>query len=209
MKSYPQTALNHSLISCETCRLVVRLKPEAGKGHESCCPRCRGKLHHRKPDSLSRCWALTITAVLLFIPANLYPMMTVQTFGSGDPKTIFGGVMLLFHHHAYAIGMIVFIASIAVPLAKMVILIYLMLSVQLKWETSPFDRTRLYRVVELVGRWSMLDIFVVSILVALVNLGSIASILPGIAATSFAAVVVVTMIAAESFDPRLIWDNYV
>lgn len=117
--------------------------------------------------------------------------------------------MLLFHHHAYAIGLIVFIASIVVPLAKMGALIYLMLSVQFNWKTSPFDRTRLYRVVELVGRWSMLDIFVVSILVALVNLGSLASIIPGIAATSFAAVVVVTMIAAESFDPRLMWDNHV
>jgi paraquat-inducible protein A len=193
------------LVGCHACALVSRL-PDMHPGEEARCPRCRAALHRRKPNSLSRSWALVIAAMILYIPANVYPVMTVISFGRGAPSTILGGVSELLLGGMWPLALLVFFASITVPVLKLIGLISLLISVQRRSRWRPHDRTVLYRVVEAVGRWSMIDIFMLSILVALVRLGSIATIEPGVGAISFAGVVVLTMFAAMSFDPRLLWD---
>jgi len=164
-------------------------------------------MHMRATNSLSRTWALLITAAILYVPANILPIMTVTYFGSGQPDTIMSGVILLLQLGSYPVAAVIFIASILVPVLKMVALFILLLSVQLKWALDDRQRTRMYRAVELVGRWSMLDMFVIALLVALVNFGSLAQIVSGPGATAFGSVVVLTMLAATTFDARLIWDK--
>ncbi len=195
-----------TLVGCHACDLVSRLRRPPKGGHMH-CPRCGTALHRRKTNSLARTWALVLTATILYIPANLFPIMTVISFGKGAPDTILSGVKHLIEGGMWPLALLVFFASITVPVLKLIGLGYLLISVQRKSQWRPRDRTRLYRITEAVGRWSMIDIFMISILVALVKLGSIATIEPGVGATSFAAVVIITMIAAMSFDPRLIWDN--
>ncbi len=201
----PMTAAQASLISCTTCRLVSRNRSLSIKG-DAICPRCGAKLAHRKPNSLTRAWAMIIAAYILYIPANVYPIMTVISFGKGEPDTILSGVESLIASGWWPLAVLVFFASIIVPLIKLFGLTYLAASVQCKWQWHPKQRTMLYRITEAVGRWSMIDIFMITILVALVRLEAIATIEPGAGATSFAAVVVLTMFAAMSFDPRLMWD---
>jgi paraquat-inducible protein A len=149
---------------------------------------------------------LVIAAAIFYIPANVLSITTVVSFGSTQSDTILSGVLYFIKTGMWPIAIIIFIASIVVPLAKILILSFLMITVQLGSVRHRKDRTRLYRITEAIGRWSMLDIFVVTILVALVNLGSLATVKAGPAAPFFAAVVVITMFAAMSFDPRLIWD---
>jgi paraquat-inducible protein A len=192
-----------SLVGCHACDQVCRVR----HGAHARCPRCGAALHRRKPHSLARTWALVIAACILYIPANLLPVMTVTSFGHGEPDTILSGVKALIQAGMWPVALLVFFASITVPVLKMVALIFLLISVQRRSRWRARDRTVLYRVVESVGRWSMVDIFMISILVALVNLGAIATILPGPGAIAFAAVVILTMIAAMTFDPRLIWDG--
>jgi paraquat-inducible protein A len=187
--------------SCECCGLVVAATASHGP-----CPRCGARLHRRKHDSMARSWALVLAAVILYIPANVYPVMTIISFGSGFPSTILGGVEELVTSGMWPLALLVFFASITVPVLKLLGLVFLMLSVQLRSRWRLKDRTLIYRIVEAVGRWSMIDIFMLSILVALVRIGSIATIDPGVGATSFASVVIITMLAAMSFDPRLMWD---
>jgi paraquat-inducible protein A len=194
---------SQSLVSCHACDQVCRLAP----GEHVRCPRCGATLHRRKPHSLARTWALLIAACILYVPANLLPVMTVTSFGQGEPDTILSGVKVLIAAGMWPVALLVFFASITVPVLKIVALTFLLVSVQRGSQWRPRDRTVLYRVVESVGRWSMVDIFMISILVALVNLGAIASIVPGPGALAFAAVVILTMIAAMTFDPRLIWDG--
>jgi paraquat-inducible protein A len=193
---------SRSLVGCHACDQVCRLT----HGEHARCPRCGATLHRRKPHSLARTWALLIAACILYIPANLLPVMTVTSFGQGEPDTILSGVKTLIAAGMWPVALLVFFASITVPVLKIVAMIFLLISVQRGSRWRPRDRTVLYRMVESVGRWSMVDIFMISILVALVNLGSIASIVPGPGAIAFAAVVILTMIAAMTFDPRLIWD---
>ncbi|MDJ0949723.1 MAG: paraquat-inducible protein A [Alphaproteobacteria bacterium] len=190
---------------CHSCGLVTYLDRTAEASHPH-CERCGGTLHWRKTNSLARSWALVITGFILYIPANLYPIMTVISFGKGAPDTIMSGVIHLIEAEMWPLALLVFFASVTVPVMKLLGMSYLLISVQRGSHWRPRDRTLLYRIVEAVGRWSMIDIFMISILVALVKLGSIATIEPGVGATSFAAVVVITMIAAMTFDPRLIWD---
>jgi paraquat-inducible protein A len=159
-----------------------------------------------KPDSINRATALALAAVIFYVPANVYPVMSVVMFGKHVPSTILGGIVEFIQSGMYPLAALIFFASIAVPMLKIFCLALLIVSVRFRWPWNPRSRTALYRVVEQVGRWSMIDVFVISILVALVKLGNIATIEPGIGASSFAAVVVVTMFAAASFDPRLIWD---
>ena len=199
------TAARASLLNCHSCHLLSHARRLPAGGH-AVCPRCGASLHLRKPNSISRTWALIWAAIILYIPANVYPVMTVISFGKGSPDTIMSGVMALLEHGMWPLALLVFFASITVPMAKLTGMIYLLLSVQRKSRWRPKDRTVLYRVTEVIGRWSMIDIFMISILVALVKLQAIATIEPGPGAISFAAVVVITMIAANSFDPRLIWD---
>ncbi|MDQ2102760.1 paraquat-inducible protein A [Azospirillum isscasi] len=188
------------LTACHDCHQVVA-------GTEGDCPRCGAGLHHRKPDSLRRGWALIAAAVILYIPANLLPIMTVVYFGAGQPDTILSGVEELIAAEMWPVALLVFFASITVPVLKLIGLAYLLWSVQRRSPKRRRDRTRLYRLIEGVGRWSMVDIFMISLLAALVQLGAIATIHAELGAVAFAAVVVITMLASESFDPRLIWDE--
>lgn len=200
------TALRAGYLVCHGCGLLSRFTP--GQTREaSRCPRCGAGLHPRKPDSLTRTWALTLTAYILYIPANLLPIMTVVMSGRGQPDTILSGVKELLLGGMWPLALLVFFASIAVPVLKLLILTGLLLSVQFESHWIPRQRTILYRFTELIGRWSMIDIFVITILVAVVKLGALATIDAGPGAVAFAGVVVTTMFAAMSFDPRLIWDN--
>jgi paraquat-inducible protein A len=189
-------------VLCETCGLVAPLDR-----HGSPCPRCGVHRHWRKPDSITRTWALVLTALILYIPANVFPVMTVISFGKGAPDTILSGVEELFLAGMWPLALLVFFASITVPVLKILSLIFLLTATQRRSRWRLRDRTLLYRIVESIGRWSMIDIFMISILVGLVNLGAIATIETGVGAISFAGVVIITMFAASAFDPRLMWDQ--
>lgn len=203
MNEHPATARQLGLVNCHDCRLLI----ETPHAHADLrCPRCGARLHLRKPNSLARTWALVCAAIILYIPANVLPITITSALGSKQTDTIISGVIYFMQSGSWEIAMVIFIASVFVPFAKLCILIFLVLSVRFRSFWRPKDRTTLYRLTELVGRWSMVDIYVVTILVALVKLGAIATIEAGPAAVYFAAVVVITMFAAESFDPRLIWD---
>lgn len=193
-------ATRWGLASCHGCGLLSRA------GHGGRCPRCGSPLHGRKPHSIARTWAYLIAAAILYLPANLLPIMETRSLFGAQQDTILSGVVYLWHSGAWYLALVVFVASILVPMAKILSLLLLLLSVQLGARWQPRERTRLYRLVELVGRWSMLDIYVVTLLVALVQLDALASIQPRAGALAFGAVVVLTMAATASFDPRLIWD---
>lgn len=193
------------LLACHGCGQVS----DAGAtppGTALACPRCHASLHARKPGSIRRTWALVLTAVILYIPANLLPIMAVIYFGAGQPDTIISGVKEFIAAEMWPVALLVFFASITVPVLKLCGLVFLLLSVQRGSTWRRRDKTLLYRIVEGVGRWSMVDIFMISILVALVNLGALATVEPRAGALAFAAVVVITMLASMAFDPRLIWD---
>lgn len=161
----------------------------------------------RKPQSLQRTWALVVTAFVFYIPANLFPVMYTGRLGQSEGDTILSGVQSMYAAGWWVVGTLIFFASITVPLLKLVSLTFLLISVQIRSDWNPRQRTVLYHIVEYVGRWSMLDMFVVSLTVALIRLGAVANVQPGPGATWFAGVVVITMFAAMSFDPRLIWDS--
>ena len=206
MTDSPPIASEMSMIGCHACDLLVR-KPAHRRHQYLHCPRCGARLHERITNSISYAWAFLLAALILYFPANLYPVMTVIYFGRGQPSTIMGGVIELIGAGQWPIAALVFFASIFVPVLKILVLAFLLVSVQWEWRWRPRERTVLYRFIETVGRWSMIDIFMISILVALVQLGAIANIEPGPGAACFAAVVILTMFAAMLFDPRLIWDK--
>ena len=189
-------------LNCHTCGLLSE-----EQRYEQRCLRCATPLHHRKHNSIEATWALLLAAVVLLIPANLYPVMTVIRFGQGEPSTILSGIAHLIESGMWGLAMIVFVASIVVPVLKLFVLSFLLISVQTKSLWRPRDRTVLYRITEVIGAWSMVDIFLVGLLSALVSLDALSTIRPGIGATFFAGVVVATMFAAHQFDSRLIWDN--
>ncbi|NPT43032.1 PqiA/YebS family transporter subunit [Paraburkholderia sp. 1N] len=197
------TAARAGLFVCHDCGLMS--KPP-GHVRGGICPRCSAVLHLRKPNSLARTWAFLLAAMVLYIPAVLLPVTVTSTLLSAQSNTILSGVVFLWTSGSWALATIVFIASIVVPMLKILSLAYLAWSTQLRSSLMPRKRTRIYRWVELVGRWSMLDIYVITILVALVQFGSVATIDAGPGSIAFGAVVVLTMFAALSFDPRLIWD---
>ncbi len=192
------------LVSCDTCFAVWRWPQAARKVH---CPRCGNRLHSRLPHSLARSWALLLTAMILYVPANVLPVMRNIYLGEDTRNTIMSGVVLFLQEGDWFLALVIFTASIMVPLLKMMSLLYLLVSVQWHNHSAHHQRTRLYRITELVGRWSMVDVFVIGILTALVQMGSLSRIEPGPGAMAFAAVVVLSMLAAMSFDPRLIWDS--
>lgn len=167
-------------------------------------------VHHNKTspsESIQRTWALLATSVLLYIPANVLPIMHTRVLGNDEPSTILGGVILLWQSGSYPIALVIFIASVFVPVGKLLILIWLNYSVQKGFDAKQDERIFWYRITELIGRWSMVDVFVVAILVSLIQLGNTMSIYPGHAALAFCGVVIVTMLAAMSFDSKLIWRN--
>lgn len=190
------------LISCETCGLLSRARAASGLA----CPRCESELHARKPASLMRAWSFLLPAIALYVPANLLPIMETEQLFDAQSDTIMSGILYLWSTGSWVLAVIVFVASIFVPLVKMVALLSLLLSVHFRITSYLHARTRLYRVLETIGRWSMLDVYVVAVLVTLVQLQTLAQITPAAGALAFAAVVVLTMLATMSFDPRLMWD---
>jgi paraquat-inducible protein A len=198
-----ETAAPQGLTGCPTCGLVNALD---AKGHGR-CRRCDEPLHLRRPRSLQRTWALLVAAAVLYIPANLYPIMTTTSLGSSTPNTILGGVIQLIEMGSWPIALVILIASVIVPLGKLIALIWLCTVAPRAGQLNALARTRLYRLTEFIGRWSMVDIFVVAILVALIRAGNLMSVNPGPAALAFGAVVVITMLAAMSFEPRMLWDD--
>jgi paraquat-inducible protein A len=188
-------------VGCETCGLVSDFHPD-----DPHCPRCGATLHVRRPDSVTRTWALVITAAILYLPANYFPVLTVVQLGAGTPSTILGGIRDLVTARMYPLAALVFAASIAVPMLKLVGLTVMLLATQAGRSEWLRDRTRLYHVVRFIGRWSMIDIFMEALLGALVKFGNVVTIEPGVGALAFCAVVILTMFAAEAFDPRLMWD---
>lgn len=197
------TAMQQGLQSCEGCGLLSR--PASG-GDEGRCPRCGQELSFRKHASLQRTWALLIAAAVCYIPANILPVMTTTTAAGAESDTILQGVVLLWSPTGWPLSLIVLFASVMIPIAKIAALAYLLISVQRGSIKNNEQRVRLYRVVEIVGRWSMVDVFVDTFTASLVQLQPLMAVEPSVGLVFFAAVVVLTMLAAMSFDPRLIWD---
>lgn len=199
------TAKQQGLARCQHCELLSALPSDTRSG-QAHCPRCHSPLHLRRPRSLQRAFALCLAAAVLLVPANMLTIMTVVNLGQGVPDTIMSGIVRLWQADLRAIASVVFIASIVVPIVKILALLLLILVVALRLRLNKQQCTLLYRFVHLIGRWSMLDLFMISILITVVSLGNIATVDTGPAATAFGAAVVLTMLAANSFDPRLIWD---
>ena len=195
----PGTAAALGRPSCHTCAMLCA--PASDR-----CPRCHARVHLRTPHSLQGTAALLITAMVLFLPANLLPIMHTEQLGKVTANTIVGGIFALWEHGSYPIAVVIFVASLLIPLAKIMALAWLAWTVQRGSAFRPAERALLYRATELIGRWSMIDVFVVAILVALIQLGGVLSIRAGAAALAFCGVVMVTMFAALHFDSRLIWD---
>lgn len=193
-------------VGCHSCGLVSQLPTTHGHVKMS-CPRCGAALHLRKINSLTRTWALVIAAAICYIPANVLPVTIVTSLGNTQSDTIMSGVIYFLSSGSWYLALLIFFASIFVPVLKLVSLIALLVSVHRRSQWNPRERTRLYRIIEAIGRWSMVDVYVVTILVALVRLGNLATIEAGLGAVFFCAVVIITIFAAMSFDPRLIWDN--
>jgi paraquat-inducible protein A len=197
------TAARAGLLSCEACQLLTRPATPEEPGY---CPRCGEKLEFRRHGSIQTTWALIAAATICYIPANALPVMNTTTLGETEGDTILSGVAFLYTSGSWPLALIVLVASVMIPLGKLAALAYLLITVQQGSVTSNHQRTRLYRIVEFIGRWSMLDVFVATFTVALVQLQPLMSVEPGTGVLFFAAVVVLTMLAAETFDPRLIWD---
>ena len=197
------SAMALGLQACEGCGLLSR--PPAGR-HEGRCPRCGEGLEFRRRDSLQRTWAYVIAAAVCYVPANLLPVLTTTTAAGSESDTILQGVVLLWSPTGWPLSLIVLFASIMIPSVKILALGYLLISVQRRSAAGYAQRIRMYRTVKFVGRWSMVDVFVDTFTAALVQLQPLMSVQPASGLFFFAAVVVLTMLAAESFDPRLIWD---
>jgi paraquat-inducible protein A len=198
--STPQPAASSMLLGCHGCGMLVR----ADEGSD--CPRCSCKLHARKPNSVRRTWAFLAAATLLAVPANVWPVMTITKLGKGGPSTILGGSLELTEAGFWGLAALVFVASILVPLTKLGALSFLLVSAH-RGSTERLElRTRLFRAITLIGRWSMLDIFATMMLVTLARFGWLGNVQPEAGASAFCGVVMLTMLASEAFDPRLMWD---
>ncbi len=196
-----RSAGSAGLTACHHCSTVWR---DAADG--AVCLRCGGLLHARKPDSLVRTWALLLAAMILYVPANLLPVMQTRSLFGVQEDTILSGIIFFWVSGEYALAVIIFVASFLVPLFKLLTLVVLLGLVQWRSHWALVERTRFYRIVELIGRWSMLDVFVVALLAGLVQIEGFAQIKAGLGITAFGLVVVLTMLASQSFDPRLAWD---
>lgn len=198
------TAMQQGLQSCDTCGLLSRPAPGEDEGR---CPRCDEELVFRKPASLQRTLAYLMAAAVCYVPANVLPVMTTVTSSGRESDTILQGVVLLWSPTGWPLSLIVLFASIMIPSAKILALGYLLITVRRGSIENNRQRIRLYRIVEIIGRWSMVDVFVDTFTVALIQLQPLMSVKPAPGIFFFAAVVVLTMLAVESFDPRLIWDS--
>ena len=203
MSTAATSAARVGLVSCTTCGLLSRPADRAIPGY---CPRCGAVLVWRRLHSVQYTWALLIAAAICYIPANALPVLRTTALGSTEADTIIGGVIFLYESGSWPLALIVLVASVMIPLGKILALGYLLVTVQRGSVENSRDRTRVYELVEFVGRWSMLDVFVDAFVVALVQLQPLMSVEPGLGVVFFMVVVVLTMLAAQSFDPRLIWD---
>ena len=198
------TARQAGFVLCRKCHLLCDHKALEINNH---CPRCGARLRLRKPESLARTWALLTTSLILLFPANLLPIMTVTYLGEKEPNTIMQGIEYFIESGTYVIAFLIFFASILVPIFKVAGIMLVLLSIQRKWTGWLRHKTLMFRMIRFIGRWSMLDIFVIALMVAIVEFGTLNSIHAAPAATYFAGVVVFTMLAANTFDTRLIWEE--
>ena len=206
MRADDVSAADAGLLSCLTCGLLSQ--PASHDEDGNACPRCGRRLHWRKPHSLLRSWSFLVMAIILYLPANLLPIMSTDSLVMGSSTdTIMSGIVLLWKTGSWPLAIIVFVASIMVPMLKMLALLVILIAVHRGVSVHCHDLAKLYRLLEIIGRWSMLDVFVVAILVTLVQLQFVAAVTPDAGALAFGAVVVLTMLATMSFDPRLIWDS--
>ncbi len=189
------------LKACTACGRLQKIHDDAD------CLRCGAGVSSRRRNSLQRTWAFLIVGFIAYIPANIYPIMFRQSFTGDTSDTILSGVLLLVDSGSYFIAFVIFFASICIPVAKFVIITALAMSIHFKWDLSLHTRHRMHRVTEFIGRWSMVDVFVVAVLAALIQLGAFLTIIPGIGISAFAVSVVFTMLSASSLDPRLLWDG--
>ncbi len=202
------TGKEAGLMLCHDCHLAISV-PDERRGYEhveAVCPRCGALVHLRYPGSLTYTWALVITALILCFPANIFPIMKVDYLGSAEASTIMDGIIYFFKEGSYGIGAVILTASILVPLFKIVGIILILLSIHFKWKSWLRHKTIMFRFIEFIGRWSMLDIFVIALLTVLVDFGFFSTIQAAPAATYFCGVVISTMLAAIMFDTRFIWD---
>ena len=204
MTTVARTGLREGFVSCEACGLLSR---PAGAEEPGECPRCGEELEFRRRDAIQRTWALVIAAAICYLPANILPVMRSTTLTGVEPDTIMSGVVILYETGTWYLAVILLIASVMIPLAKLASLAYLLVTVQRGSVRNNRERTRLYRILEIIGRWSMVDVFVATFVVALIQMKPLMSIAPEPGVLFFSAVVILTIFAAESFDPRLIWDS--
>ena len=193
--------LSLHIISCPLCHKIV-----SGSLEEHACPRCQATLRQRKSNSKFLCLIYLITAIIFYLPANIYPIMVVEILNKGNPSTIISGIILFYEEGMYFIGSVILVASVLIPLFKMLGLTYLLFS-KSKNDQSRKRKTKLYHIIEFIGKWSMIDIFVICILSGVVDVGVFAKIQSGLGAIFFTAVVILTVLAAKAYDPRLIWDE--
>ncbi len=200
-------AIEKNIVSCPTCSQLVKLSGKKSILSLAYCPRCGTEIHQRKLDSIQNTLALLIASIIFYIPANILPMMRIESFTGSQSDTIMSGIIYFMESGSYFVGTVIFIASILVPILKILTLLYLVYRVYKRELIYPKMKQRLHRLTEIVGRWSMIDIYVVSIMVSLVNFGAMSKIHAEVGSIFFLLVVVLTMLAAMSFDSRLIWDN--
>ncbi|RDH82633.1 MAG: paraquat-inducible membrane protein A [endosymbiont of Galathealinum brachiosum] len=191
------------LASCHVCDKVVRLDDQ----RDATCPRCHSKVHYRKHNSLNRAWALLISAFIMYIPANTEAIMLTGALGQQSSDTIISGILYFLAHGDWPLALVIFSASVLLPLLKIMAIAYLLIMVNRENTLRKKEKTRLYLIAEVMGRWSMVDVFVVALLAALIQLGELSSIEAGPAGLAFAAMVILTMLSAMAFDPKLIWDT--
>jgi paraquat-inducible protein A len=201
------------VVACHDCGLVcdagahVNAEPDRRPQDEAHCPRCGAGLHRRRPDSIARTWAFLVAALIMYIPANLYPVMNTTLLGSGAESTILNGVIEFWKSGSYGIALVIFVASVAVPCTKFLVLAILLVMAQRRSPRAVRERAKLYRMIEVVGYWSMLDVMVVGVTSAAIKFGAIGDAEPRIGILFFGIVVILTMLAAMNFDPRLNWDG--
>ena len=171
------------------------------------CPVCDEPLHQRKPNAFKRTLSLTLASLFFFIPANIFPIMKTVSLTTYENNTIIDGIFYFFEHSEYFVGIVIFLASVFVPIFKIIVLLTLLYSVHTRSTWRLVDKVRFYRIIHLIGKWSMLDIFVIGLMISMVQFGELAQVTTGLAAISFCAMVLLTMFATESFDTRLLWDK--
>ncbi len=207
MELVQRTGMQERMALCHSCHFVSQLVVPK-KGYSLRCPRCHSKIHLRKENSISRTWAMVALGYMTFVPSHVFPVMIITQLGSGTfEKTIMGGVKNMAEEQLWGLALIVFLASVVVPLFKLVGLSYLLWVLQTRRVVDRFQLTRLYRFIVFIGRWSMVDIFFAALFISLLQLGNFVNIQVGLGAPAFASMCVITMIAGEMFDPRLLWDQ--